>query len=396
MGSNPNGGGYILWTRKADEKAILTQIDASGNTVGADQDLGPGKAGAVSTDGTNIAFLIKTGDDQMAFRVQGKGETLVVDNRKPGVWVPTGETPKFGNEALFKPITYRRLSILPIAEKWFTSFDHWNDFGAGGEHTGMSMLLHDADGTNPVLAQAWGTSHSLDIVAHYDGEHIINIALGDAFPMDFNMHVFDKQGQTVLPGTGLFAKRANAENLVGRKHDLDFATNTCKTAEPIKNVYGVAADGRGSSSARLGALLPIGGGKFALTYRIKKESYTGLFPTLCFENNSSASTVSELGLIIFDKQGVISEKHALRTGDDVKYVKTAKYGSNLLVAWENTTGEFWAKVVTNQGTEVLADQKLAAGVMFTENDQFVTMNNGDVMWTASDSGNLKLFRLPAP
>jgi len=43
---------------------------------------------------------------------------------------------------------------------------------------------------------------------------------------------------------------------------------------------------------------------------------------------------------------------------------------------------------------VQSPQKLPAGVKFTANDGFVTLANGDVMWTARDGNALKLYRFP--
>ncbi len=51
-------------------------------------------------------------------------------------------------------------------------------------------------------------------------------------------------------------------------------------------------------------------------------------------------------------------------------------------------------LVDNEGTPLQAPQKLPAGVRFSAHDGFVTMANGDVVWTASVNGNLTLFRLP--
>jgi uncharacterized protein YkwD len=358
MAANPNGGAFILWTRQDDNKAFLTQVDASGNVVGTDQDLGTGNAGAVGTDGTKVAYLLKTGDNQLAFRVVGGGQTLVVDNEKAAPW-PGGNV--FGNQRMLNPVDFRRQAVVPVGGNWFTSFDHNNRFDGGDVHTGMSMVMLDGNGTNPTLGVPWGTSHSLDILALYDGENILNVTVGDAFPQDFRLHVLTPQGQVVGDRVDLFAK-----------NNFDIGGDT---------VNSVPGTGTGVSSGKLGGLSPLGGGQFALTYLIK--------------NQPIAAKLNEIGMLTFDKQGN-AKRFKLKDGTGIKYVRSARYGANILVAWETTAGKFFAMVVDAQGAVITAEQELAASVAFSERDSFVNLANGDIMWAASVGGSLKLFRLPAP
>ena len=68
---------------------------------------------------------------------------------------------------------------------------------------------------------------------------------------------------------------------------------------------------------------------------------------------------------------------------------------NIVVAWKTKGAEeYWLMLVDNQSTPLQAPQKLPANVRFSAHDGFVTMANGDVVWTASVNGNLTLFRLP--
>lgn len=361
---NPNGGAHILWIRQTDNKAFLTQVDNAGNVVGTDQELGTASvAGSVGTDGTNVAYLLKTGDDQMAFRVLGGGETLLVNNGQPGPWPNAATT--FGNQALLKPVDYRRQAVLAVGTNWFTSFDHSNNFGtaaAPDTHTGMSMVMLDSNGTNPKLGVPWGTSHSLDILALYDGTNILNVTVGDAFPMDFRLTVLTPQGQIVGSAIDLFAK--NKFNVNG---------------QIVDNVPGNRG---GLSSGKIGGLHAIGGGQFALSYLIKNT------PTI-------PAKLNEIGMLIFDKQGNATRLN-LKDGTDIRYVRSARYGADILVAWETTAGKFFATVVDSQGTVVKAEQELVGGVIFSERDSFVNLPTGDIVWTASDNGKLKLFRLPKP
>ncbi len=363
MAANPNGGAYILWIRDADKKAFLTQVDGNGNVVGTDQDLGTAEvAGAVGTDGTKVAYLLKTAPDQLLFKVVGGGQTLLVNNSQPAPW-PGGDA--FGNTAMLKPVDFRRQAVVPVAGNWFTSFDHNNNFGtatAPDVHTGMSMVMLDGNGTNPTLGVPWGTSHSLDILALYDGTNILNVTVGDAFPQDFRITVLTPQGQVVGNPIDLFAK--NKFNVGGQ------------------NIDSVPGNQGGLSSGKLGGLSDIGGGKFALSYLIQPSD--GL-----------AAKINEVGVLIFDKTGT-AQRIKIKDGTGIKYVRSARYGANILVAWETTVGKFFAMVVDAQGTVIKAEQELFGGAVFSERDSFVNLSNGDVMWTASVGGTLKVYRLPAP
>jgi hypothetical protein len=261
---------------------------------------------------------------------------------------------------MLKPLDYRRVAILPVADKWFASFDHNNDFGATGVHTSMTMLMLDSNGTNPAVAKSWGTSHSLDILTHYDGTNILNISVGDAFPKDFNLHVFDNSGN-LLRTVGLFDKN---------KFVVDGTT-----------VTEVPALGQGVSSGQIGGFSNVGGGKFVLSYLI--------------QNNVFPGKLNEIGILNLDKEGTAT-RVKIKDGTNIKYIRSTNYGANILLAWETTAGKFFAQVVDPQGVTVVPETELAAGVIFSKRDSFVTMSNGDVMWTASDNGNLKLFRLPKP
>ena len=360
MAANPNGGAFILWIRQTDNKAFLTKVDGNGNVDGTDQDLGTSQiAGAVGTDGTKVAYLLKTADNQLAFRVVGGGETLLVNNEQAAPW-PNGNV--FGNEKMRTPVDFRRQAVLSVGGNWFTSFDHSNRFGGGDVHSGMSMVMLDGNGANPTLGVPWGTSHSLDILALFDGENIINVTVGDAFPQDFRLHVLTPQGQVVGEPVDLFAK-----------NNFDIGGDT------VNNVPGNTS---GLSSGKLGGLSNLGGGQFALSYLIQPSD--GL-----------AAKVNEIGLLTFDKQGT-AKRFKLKDGTGISYVRSARYGANILVAWETMAGKFFATVVDAQGTVVKAEQELIGGATFSERDSFINLANGDVMWSASVGGSLKVFRLPAP
>jgi hypothetical protein len=206
---HPQGGGYLLWAAHANNHVYLTRVDATGNVVGADEDLGAGLPGAVGSDGTRVAYLIKIGNDKLEFRVKGGQTTVIMDNdyystnrydwsyplRHSGRGVNWGV---YGAEAMWNPINARRVTVVPTDTRWFATFDHCNNLNAvsnpakGNSHCASAITMYNLDGSQPSMPSGWLTSHTLDLGTLYDGERIINIGLGDAFPMDFNLHAFDK------------------------------------------------------------------------------------------------------------------------------------------------------------------------------------------------------------
>ena len=89
---------------------------------------------------------------------------------------------------------------------------------------------------------------------------------------------------------------------------------------------------------------------------------------------------------------------ARRPGSDVETLKSARWGkSAILVAWKTrNVAEYWMMLVDAWGNVLQDAQKLPAGVTFSPADSFTMVKNGDILWTTSDNGKLKLFRLPAP
>ena len=176
---HPDGSGYLLWTSTAGQ-AKLTRIDATGQAgdVSTDEDLGPAFAtGALATDGKTIGYLLRSSEHKLEFRVKGGATTVIMDND-----VPAGTQPKvsfsgrglsfkdaqgkpvFGTEAMYYPMVSHRGSVLFGGGKWFTSFDHYNNFGVhglpvrmprNGVASGASMTIFNGDGSAPTLGFGW-------------------------------------------------------------------------------------------------------------------------------------------------------------------------------------------------------------------------------------------------
>jgi hypothetical protein len=389
----PQGGAWINYL-SSTKRSMLLEIDAQGNPVGQDKDLGTASAvGAVGADGTNYAYLLRNGH-KLEFRVAGGATTVIMDNDvrdgQPtlfsgrGVkWTGANGDVPFGTEAMQSPIDWHRAIVLAAGGKWFTIFDHANNFNAytnpqvADVHQGNFLLSFKADGSEPKAVQPWGTSHSVDARMIADGNRIVQVALGDAFPMSLDARIIDV-------ATGQVSLR---KDLLAAAKFPDTQIGTSQDGTPV---FGIAGDKGLQTAGKLGELLQVGCGQYALTYAIRPVTFTS--------DEVRTSTVNETGLLILDQDLNIIQRAALRKGDDVESLKTARYGkSALLVAWKTRNiDEYWAMIVDVRGVIVQPAEKLPPGATFKASDGFVTMANGDVMWTVREGGTLKLIRLPQP
>jgi hypothetical protein len=388
---HPDGGGYLLWT-STNNRAILTRIDASGTAgdVNTDEDLGPTVAtGALATNGQTIAYLLKSAPNKLEFRVRGGATTVIMDNNvtdgQPVVF--SGRGLQFSTsslQAMYHPMDLHRGSVLFGGGKWFTSFDHYNNFKAhlsppqNDGHTGASILKFNADGSQPVVAMSWGASHSLDMRTIFDGERMINVHLGDAFPVDLEMVITDPQSGDPSARHALFYNSKFADTLIGNSG-----------GEPL---HGIAGNAAGETAGKLGDLVQTGCGVYALTYTIEPKTFSN------FVHGTLTSTPDELGFLVLDKDGKVVSRAKVRSGSDIETLKSARWGkSAILVAWKTKgVNEYFMMLVDARGSILQDPQRLPGGVSFTSQDAFTMMKNGDVMWTTSTGGNLKMFRVPAP
>jgi hypothetical protein len=168
--------------------------------------------------------------------------------------------------------------------------------------------------------------------------------------------------------------------------------DTLITPPNVSPRYGIAGNGGGLTAGKLGDLVQTGCGLYALTYTIEPKAFNfsggGVY----------TSTPDETGFLVLDKNANIVSRSKVRSGSDVETLKSARWGKNaILVAWKTkAAADYWMMLVDARGTIVQDAQKLPTGITFSPEDTFTMMKNGDIMWTTSESGNLKLFRLPAP
>jgi PKD repeat protein len=382
-----------------------------------------GVTAGIASHGDKIAYLYKIGKNRLDFRVLGDDEhpVVIMDNgeEKPDtvgfsntgkglVFMTKGKLP-FGSEAMFDPVTLGRGNLIYASGKWIASFTHANNFAASsteiGKYVRKDSVSHWAEyvvsfeesNLKPQLFTCWGVSHCMDLRTVYDGEYIANLSIGDAFPVDFQLAIYTPQGKTIS-STSLFGKYRYPDAIMGKDKDG-------------KNLYGVAGGPEGVS-ASLGELLPASRGEYLLTYRIKPGKY---------QNKDIGATgylttaIDELGVLRLDKDGHILFRRKLVPGNNVDFLKTARFGKNFLIAWKETSGKesdgkkskkketevpvYKMMTIDGEGNILDGPVTLPEKIFFNASDPFVVLRNGDIVWTAAGygadnkKGKMLLFQL---
>jgi hypothetical protein len=99
------------------------------------------------------------------------------------------------------------------------------------------------------------------------------------------------------------------------------------TKTDTTRVYGIAGDAGGLSFGKLGELLAIQPGQYALTYAIEPGTFNSPNLQSLIGVAQVTSQPDELGLLVLNQQGTIMTRKKLRQGKDVEFLKPARYGA---------------------------------------------------------------------
>jgi hypothetical protein len=143
--------------------------------------------------------------------------------------------------------------------------------------------------------------------------------------------------------------------------------------------------GDNDTKTQLGGLIPIPGDEYILTFssEVGRTSRDVNFMRL----GPDLNVISQVWLTNFSSD----DEYAIN-------VKTAKYGDDFLVAWEQVSalqpGLFKAMfaVIDANGEFVEAPRQFPS-VRFNRGDDFINFANGDVGWTIGSGNALKVHRL---
>ena len=139
--------------------------------------------------------------------------------------------------------------------------------------------------------------------------------------------------------------------------------------------------GDNDTKTQLGGLIPIDGGGYILTFstEVGRSARDVNFMHL----GSDLASIKQVWLTNYT------------AGTDAINVKTATYGTNYVVAWEEvTSGSFKAMfaVIDADGNIVKAPQQFS-NIRFNRGDDFINFANGDVGWAIGSGSQLKVYRL---
>lgn len=390
---------------------LLIRVDPKGGAVKVSELQKDSWPGAIATDGRRIAYVAKTGNHRVDFRFVGKTgrDTVIMDNqgdnpgdrgvRNSGKGLifrrATGEL-EFGTEAMYAPFIFGRVELYFLQDRWITSFPHTNNFNASdrtpGEYKGDKENYHcgecilsfcGPDGGQPKLLKGWGASHSMDLRALAAKDVYIHVSVGDVYPSDFRFYSWDSKGEKIAE-VDLFGSKRFPDTQIGRN---------------LKNeeVFGVAG-GPPGVAARLGDLVQVGPDGYMLTYAMRPGQYPNSYTAA---GGSFSTQPDELALLVLDREGHILQRTKLRSGSDVEFLHTARYGGNVLLAWKSKgKAAYWMMLVDPAGGIIQGPTRLAREIFFNASDGFCTLPDGGVAWSAAGfgaarkAGELVVFTLP--
>ena len=162
-------------------------------------------------------------------------------------------------------------------------------------------------------------------------------------------------------------------------------SNSVKT--DITSLFAIdGAIGDNDTKTQLGGLVTRSDGTYALTFstavgRTARDVY--------FMKLSSSGVV--------EAQKFLTTYTSATTGYAIN-VKSANYGTDVLVAWEETSTAaptvFKAMfAVVNVNGDITAGPTQFANARFNRGDDFINFSNGDVGWVTGESGKLKIHRV---
>lgn len=400
--ADENNGFYIL-TARADQTLVLLSLNDKNQFRIMKNNLGKAYPGSIAVHHDRIAYLARIGKHRADLRfIDNNGHsTVIMDNIDDGdprgvrnsgrglVFRDENGTIPFGTEAMFAPFSFGRPELLYGGGKWIAFFDHSNSFAASNTvvgayssdsyngHSGELLLAFlGEDASEPRLISGWSVSHSFDQRAYGNSDYFIKMSIGDMYPKDLNAAVYDMEGLHQTAAVDFFGANRFPDALMG----YDKANNP---------MYGVAGSPSGVSMV-LGEIMEVDKNTFAFTYAMKPARYGNI-----------STEIDELGMLVFDEKLQVSKRIKLRRGSDVEFVKSARYGRNILIAWK-TIGipGYWMMLVDKAGNVLQEQTRLPAPVFFNASDAFEISQNGDIAWTSAGygsavkEGELILFRMP--
>ena len=276
-------------------------------------------------------------------------------------------TPRWGCNAIYR-VSHGRLAYGK--NRVIVDFTHYNYFLDNGGHTGDGVFTFDANtGKDDKVAFIFKTSHSVELRLMYDGLSIFVASMGDMYPLNL---VFDK---------------------VELKKDSEVDIPFKSLLAVDKSV--IIGDGSGGSTGRFGSITDLNDTTIAVPYTRRKG-------TMNSHGVSENCEFSEFVLCLIDKALFTKNNIVLDSSSDrdIRFLKSAKYGSNFLIAYVSCPYESEPYgqnkpeknypvnfMMLDQEGNLLDEQK-HEGLFVNGSSDFEILNNGNVIWTAIDENDM--------
>ena len=140
-------------------------------------------------------------------------------------------------------------------------------------------------------------------------------------------------------------------------------------------------DGDNDTKTQLGGLVPLSAGNFGLTFStsVGQAARQVTYMSVGADGNK----INQVWLTNYT------------AGTDAINVKTATYGTNYVVAWEEVTSSTFKAmfaIIDADGNIIEAPQQFS-NIRFNRGDDFINFANGDVGWAIGSGSQLKIYRL---
>jgi hypothetical protein len=322
------GGSWLAW-QAAVGRVHVTPLDGSDRRAGPDVTTEANELRGLSAHADGFAVMVQRGQDQMALVGYDAAGGLRFDT----IIIGNNNHDQQGDKWVRREWgDHGRLVFFE--NRYAVYFGHTMNWGPQGEHQGDLLWYYDLSGNRSGGDWDWGCSHSLDVRLAYNGTRLGPVCLSDCYPTKAIW--FNHQSAEIHP-------------------------------EPSGNCAGL-------SSGELGGLVATAEG-FWLSFTSpegRSSRDVGLV---------SISNASQVGPVRWLTDSAAADESS---------AKLARYGDNLLVAWQDS-GTVRMAVVDRDGNFVLGPESVAAS--FNQQTDFVDHPSGDVGWAHGEGSTLQVYRL---
>jgi hypothetical protein len=330
IATRSGGGFWTVWRNSETNELYAFALEDDGTPIlWEDHFMGEGYALDAARTSDGIFVLARDSNQRLSLfgrlnsgeilfnvTIEDNGEAPIKAGPDQVIFYDDEGVPVSGMQAMFTPTSAR---VVSARDRLAILLAHYNYFGELEDGTrddrqGDSFFTCDEPVNEFTLGFEFGTSHSLQQHVLFDGDSYITASLGDSEPMNIRVHRVAYDEIT-----------SDYDAVHERQNKLE------EISEDMVDGLIVGSED-GYSTGRLGGLLTMEYNKNVLIYsrRPINDIETGL-----------VSEEDELALIFFDNQLKVLDKKVIGPGSNVNVIKSAKYGSNILVAYSISSETIW-------------------------------------------------------